>query len=280
MVSIRMNNQQPVIDFAQFTTDQCTALSQKMLDNAARLWRIAEHNAGDGDYGLGMSLTISSTEELVKGFLFFLDSKGFEFRKIPRIDKLLHNHHMKYAVAFGMFCATISAEIINDVLLSMQQKPIFKLSIGEGDATKGTTFETKFELDIDKVKIARYLTKKLNQAETERAWFAQLETLRQSGVYADYNDQLHKPSDTTKKAYELVRSKMEEVRKFAEIIMQALQSGDKETQQVLADALAAVKNGGYADIADLLKGIKGAIAFDFIKDKMQSWLLVLQNTSV
>ena len=273
-----MNNQLQVTDFAQLSTDQCRTLCQKMLDNADRLWKKAGYNAADGDYGLGLSLTISSTEELVKGFIFFLDSKGFEFRKIPRIDKLLHNHHMKYTVAFGMFTATISAEIIKDALISMKQQPIFKLSIQLPDPEKGTPAESKFELNIDKTRIARYLVEKLNQAESERAWFAQMETLRQSGVYVDYTDKLNTPSDTTKDDYELVRSKIGEVKKFAEFTMRALNSQDKETQQILAEALAAVKNGGYTDIGELLKDVKGAFAFDSIKTKMKSWLVALQNT--
>src|ERR1700741_48983 len=92
----------------KLTEQECYITSQKMINNSIQRWKSAKLLAKNEDYGGAISSHITSIEELIKGFIMFVDSKGFELRTIEGMDAIVRrSHSIRHFIGFIMFVLNI-----------------------------------------------------------------------------------------------------------------------------------------------------------------------------
>lgn len=194
-------------DFMSLTKNECIATARKIVYNSDELYSDAMVLADNGSYGRAVSCLIVSLEELVKGFVLFLDGNGFGIRKnVPEIKILFNkNHSVRVGIALILF-----------ILQDLKKDFLRFINFLNSSFDRALKFQDEQRLErFGKV----YAAKKIQYVISETDWFSKLEYLRQSGLYVDYRFSLVKPQNIHKEDFEEVHEKIESLHGLKEIIM-------------------------------------------------------------
>lgn len=176
--------------------EDCKALSDEMLLNAQQRWESALFLADKLDYGGAIHYHITSLEEIVKSIFMLLDSKGFEFRKVKGIQKIVTKSHIqRHFLMFWIFIFGLFGEDIK-ALLAVNSKTLKLLN------------EKK---ELQKRVLIKYIKRKITQIREEIEWFSKTETIRQLSVYVDYNNGILSPISISESDYKIVFEKLNKV---------------------------------------------------------------------
>ncbi|MFA6261191.1 MAG: AbiV family abortive infection protein [Bacteroidia bacterium] len=257
-------------NFTTLTQEECGSVYRIILDNSIQRWKSAEHLAKKGDFGGAMSFVIVSTEELIKAFVIFLDSKGFRFRQVNGIWRLFKDHEIRLFIAYAMYNVPIYFEVIQDAIKELQK---LKIEIVLPDIEAGTDLKINIGgLPVNKDRIADYFRNKRDVIRQEGDWFSEMESLRQKGFYCDYDEELLSPIHVDKKAYTEVRDKLARVNEVAMVLMNEINSQNPEVREVTEKLMSDFEEkDSYKRIENDLKEIKNKDIFKVIDEKLKQW---------
>jgi len=191
--------------------EDCGLISSEMIKNSDRRWDSAKILADNEDYGGAIRDHITSMEEMIKGLLMFLDSKGFEFRKIEEMEGIIRkNHTIRHFIGFIMFVINIFASEFENLILKCKEEPSSMLKIFN---------EQKEKKDLI---IKMYFFRKILLIKEEFLWFSKVEIYRQEGIHVDYNPSIGSPLDINIDDYKEVYKRLENVRNVGCSIIEIL----------------------------------------------------------
>lgn len=270
-----MERQTNQSDFSKLPNGELERSYKKVLENAAQKWNSSRNLAEIGDYAGANSYAIISTEELIKGFVLFLDSRGFRFRLVPGMERLFKNHDSRFFIAYMVSLAPVLGKIVADfinelpgIVFSLTLTPQMFRQARNGETVTG---EIKGP-DFNKEHLKDYFRKKRDQVIIEGDWFARLESLRQTGFYCDYRDDLENPVDVTKEQYREVRKKLSQVRRVVLEIIDLINSGDPENNSIIGDLVRDFEEKNmYKQVQEDLKEVRGKDLFQIMNEYFRSW---------
>lgn len=200
----------------KLTEQECFNISQDMLSNSIRRWKSAELLAMSEDYGGAISSHITSIEEQIKGFIMFLDSKGFEFRSMEGMDSIIRrSHSIRHFIGFVMFVLNIFLDDFKKFMPQVIKEPSMMKEFVDD--------KTKWEL-----KIKWYFLRKILIIEKELHWFSQIEKFRQTGNHVDYDSQAKSPLEINKEDYLEVSVRLTNVKNVLDEFIKIYSIEDEE----------------------------------------------------
>jgi AbiV family abortive infection protein len=221
------------------------------LQNAEAHLTSAELLAGDGLYGFALSHLVLATEEAVKSFSFVVSAIGLHF---PEADarRLMTNHKARHAVALLGQVVTdfISRSSEAEALVSHGEIPVPEALLdqipvmfsGWGSYLSGDhTPEFTFDLE----------------------WWGRANTLKQSGMYVDYDSQTgwKSPSGVAEIEY---RESAASVERFFSTVVKSIKpllNTDTETQALVSTWLIPLvqqlNSGRAEEISETIFGSSG-----------------------
>jgi|GEM_PF-1413412 len=190
--------------FKDLTQNECIEAYKRMVNNSDIRWRSAVLLAANNDFGGAIRDHITSIEELVKAMIIYMDSNGFEFRKVDGMDKILtKSHSLRHFMAYLMFVLNVFIEDIKAFYEKVKMDPTMIKKLN-GKTKRGRMQMRKF--------MGPYLFKMVLKLKAEFKWFEKVELLRQTGTHVDYSDKLITPEDISVKDYKQVLIRLENVR--------------------------------------------------------------------
>lgn len=197
-----------------FKSDECLEFSDALLLNAQKRWESSILLASIEDYGGAIRDQITSLEEMVKGIIMLMDSKGFEFRKLKGIERILTKNHIQrhYILFWISIIGSINDDLLN-LVREFNKNPDLVLSI----------VYNKEELTFS---LKQYLQKKALEIKEDNEWFSIVEKLRQRSVHVDYEGQIISPQSIDLDRYKTIYIKLNTVYEFSKQIVFALNSED------------------------------------------------------
>ncbi|NOT91646.1 AbiV family abortive infection protein [Ferruginibacter sp.] len=109
--------------FLNISRKECLIVYNDILENSDRRWESGMVLAKNGDFGLGISASIISIEELIKAIIVFLDGNGFDFRKSKGIDSFFRNHEIRYVIAYFIFIISLAGDELKKIIKKMNDNP-------------------------------------------------------------------------------------------------------------------------------------------------------------
>lgn len=189
------------------TQTECSILYKELLDNSKNKWEEAQILASHERRGTATTLAIISTEESIKAFIVFLDSKGARFRRVKGMNKLFKDHKIRYWISYLLLIMGLLGE---DLRLYLQS------SIS--DPQKFALIMNKIKDDkVYRIRVLRiYIYKKMKLFREELIWISKMDRLRQDGLYCDYIDEIKTPQGITSLDYEKIYDRLNKIRLLSE----------------------------------------------------------------
>jgi AbiV family abortive infection protein len=165
--------------FMQLSPEECEAVSKAVMDNAYTHRRIANFLADTKEHSNAIAHLILATEEYIKGLVLFLDSKGFEFRKVEGVQKLFYMHVPRHNLLKEIFTVWLLMKPYIGRQIQRDGKPTRKDRISK--ILDGT------------INIAQLFLGGATGFVNYR-WWEQADKLKQRGFYVDYQEELISPN--------------------------------------------------------------------------------------
>lgn len=162
--------------FLNLSPKECREVYPAIFNNAEELYSTAELLAQSGFYGKAISHLILGTEEYIKGFLLFLESKQFELRKFKSVASVFKHHKPRHYLVRDIY----SVWIVSKALFAIPQK------------------SNRVEAILQLVQTAITIIPAVDHFH----WWNEADLLKQRGLYVDFNDTLITPSQLTAVHYQ------------------------------------------------------------------------------
>jgi AbiV family abortive infection protein len=168
--------------FLTITLAECEKVYLELQKNAERHLQSAQVLANANDNANAVAHIVLGTEELIKAFALFLESKGFGLRQIDGYKKLFTNHRARHAVIKEFY----SVIIFFKQFITDEEKPkVNKHWVLEGldflgKAAQGALAATK-----------------------NYEWWGKADTLKQNCFYVDYSHSIISPETIDKAAFDI-----------------------------------------------------------------------------
>lgn len=166
---------------------QCESASKEAFRNAAKHRELAVLAASAAQYGSGTSLLILSSEETVKGFILFLQSKGLNLRNIKGMHLFFTDHIIKHQLA--TFITLLSGMIRPFVGLALKMRD----RLHEPEKEIVYTPRERALLSRNKFTIAREFASLGEMFD----WWEDANMMKNKGLYVDYSTSLETPMQVT-----------------------------------------------------------------------------------
>jgi AbiV family abortive infection protein len=251
--------------FLNISKDECLVVYKEILENSDKRWNSAKLLSENGDYGLGISTSIISIEELIKSIIVLLDGKGFELRKINGMSSFFRNHEIRYVVAYSMFVMSLFGEDLIKILKKIKENPEWIVEV---------TKDMKSEKDFIEKKLGIYILRRMVTIKNELNWFANVDLFRQEGFYCDYDKLLKTPIRISKNDFDEVIFRLSKVRKIGKGFIQTLETNEEYYVNYFSKLIKDFKEKNHAQkIAkglEFLKKVKKK-PFELIKEKLNNF---------
>ena len=222
--------------FRFFTDEECKVHHDLLIINSNLRWESALLLANKGDYGGAIANHINSIEEHVKSVIMGLDSKGFEFRKMPNIDVLMkRNHIIRHFIGFLAFTANTFFNTALD--FAPKNKSI-------EDLEKLLSNNSQLE-QLVKLKMYRMIVK-MKHAYSD---FENLERKRQNGLYVDVDSS---PFDFSAEEYEEIRNKLLSVKLTIKFFLESYLKDDPEFEDEINNLKKTFIESNWYSLLDSL----------------------------
>jgi hypothetical protein len=185
---------------SKLTSEECFLFYEMMIQNSNVRWESAKLLAENQDYGGAINSHITSMEEMVKAFILFLDSKGFELRTIEGMESIIRkSHSLRHFICFAIFVLNIFIDDFKKYMPRFLKDPSIMLTFIKDK--KGR-----------EVLIKWYVLRKIPFIKKEFHWFSQMEKFRQSGNHVDFDSQQKSPLEINADDYLEVYKRLNNVR--------------------------------------------------------------------
>lgn len=241
--------------FVTISREECGIVYKQIIDNSNKKWSSAKILAENGDFGGAASFCIISIEELIKALIIFLDSKGFEFRRIKGSNSLFEQHRIRFVLTYLMFGISIFGEELMRFVSKVHENP---------QEIKKLNDLMKFDKEkFDKL-INSYLLRKFVLMKQELKWFSEIELFRQKGFYCDFSDELETPLSISQTDYEGLFRRLKSVKKVIHKMVIMFNSNEVEVVQKIEQIRIGIKKDkGYESLKQMLGKVKGREANPF-----------------
>lgn len=218
--------------FLNISTDECLTVYKKILVNSNKCWESGKMLAKNENYGLGISTSIISIEELIKAIIVFLDGKGFEFRQSKGIESFFRNHEIRYLIAYFIFIIALTGDELKKAFKKINDNPNKVSELVKSMREDKDFFEKKF---------GYYLRRKVVILKQELNWFSKIDLFRQRGFYCDYNNKLESPINVLKEDYEEVIIRLQRVRNAGIDFLEQLSKNETDSSTQVEQLKAEFK---------------------------------------
>jgi AbiV len=213
----------------KLTSEECFHFYKMMIQNSNVRWNSAQLLAQSQDYGGAINSHITSVEEMVKSFIFLLDSKGFELRKIDGMESIIRkSHSLRHFICFAMFVLNIFTEDLKKYISEIMKDPSAILMFINDE--NGMEVSVKW-----------YLLRKIPFIKKEFYWFSQMEKIRQSGNHVDFDSQQKSPLEINADDYLEVYVRLNNVREVIIDFIKVYDSCDDEMLKQMNLVLSGIK---------------------------------------
>src|ERR1043165_4490023 len=203
---------------SKYTDKECYELYLEMIENSNTKWNSARALARRKDYGSAISMHIISMEEMVKGFIMFIDSRGFELRTIDGMDKIISkNHVLRHFVGFAMFVISIFLRDLGNLFMVYKNNPQLLYSMKDRDSEAWNSLKW-------------YTLRKCVLIRNEFRWFSKIEQYRQDGYHVDYRTS-SKPTELKEIEFTKLYIRLKDVRNTTKEFIKIYSSDDKGSIQ-------------------------------------------------
>lgn len=165
----------------KLTARECAILYPAVNANAIRHLMAADILAKNGDYGNAIAHRILGSEEMLKGFILFMEGKGMDLRSINAIKPLFRHHVPRHKLFKTLFSA---------------------LHVLESIRNSSRLSNSKALLTLFKGGLESYYNSK---------WWENAELYKQNAFYADYQNSFNDPLKLTKENYEVTSAQTQTV---------------------------------------------------------------------
>ncbi|MBS1596165.1 MAG: AbiV family abortive infection protein [Bacteroidetes bacterium] len=250
------------------TQKECCQLYKALLKNSNAKWDDAEILAGGKSYGTATTLTIISIEELIKGLIVFLDSEGFQFRKVKGMHKLFKDHRLRYWISYVIFAIGVLGD---DLFLFFENIKI------NTENTLGTIQKMNTNKHYANRVLRIYIYKKVKTLREELILFSMIDELRQDGLYCDYSDNLKNPLNVSENEYSKIRMRLSKVKMLIESLILSCENQDGESY--LSAAIKEVNPKPFYQLLEsALKNINDdKNSFGTFRNKLDNGLFEMLN---
>lgn len=251
--------------FLNISESECLIVYKEILENSDKRWESGRMLANNGDFGLGISSSIISIEELIKAIIVFLDGRGFELRKIKGMSSFFRNHEIRYVVAYSMFVIGLFGEDLIKALKRIKEEPEWLLKMSK---------EMKNDKEFFEKRLRFYSLRKFVTLKRELNWFSKVDLFRQEGFYCDYKASLKSPIQVSEIDFNEVIKRLEKVRHVGNSLIQAMETDQEEYIKQFSNFSSDFKKSQYADkIACALDGIKKTRKrpFELLKERLSDF---------
>jgi AbiV family abortive infection protein len=204
--------------------ETCAKIYHDILANAESHRRCANILAKENEYPNSVAHLILGTEELLKGFVMLLESRGMNLRQIDGFKKIFNDHKSRHYILRDLIPIWIVIKKIADEF--EEPTAITRLKPG---APKWMQWV------IGALSVAH---EGMNGYMQYQFW-KEADQLKQKAFYVDYEDTLCLPSEITKDFHSLVERKVDrvtrEVKEFIEELEKATPAENAEFMQRALD---------------------------------------------
>lgn len=196
----------------------CINASKAAFTNGGNLKVIAEESSNKGLYGNATSNLILSTEEIVKGVLFYAQYLGIDLRNIPSIHLFFTDHITKHRFA------TFLSMMLPLMNLFMGYIKKSKEKLHNPNSNIHYTEAEKAIISQDKSKIQEIFKDLPEMLE----WWEDANRQKNKGLYVDYSKSLETPMQITESEY---KQALKLVNTFENEVLEAILYFDNLTIQ-------------------------------------------------
>jgi AbiV family abortive infection protein len=235
-----MNNR----TFLSISSKECGDVYKDILLHSEQKWESGKRLAETNDFGGAISIAIISIEELIKALIVFIDSKGFEFRKVKGMNTFFTNHQIRYFLAYLIFAMGIFGDEIFKLIKTLSKNPKLIAKLNQSLKENNPRFKRNMLI---------YLARKIILLRKEFEWFSKVDVFRQEGFYSDFHNTLKSPLKISPAEYEDVIVRLGKVKILTNLIIEAYNTSDKLVIEQITNIKIQIKeNGVYNELAGAL----------------------------
>ena len=184
--------------FMNISSETCRQVYPEILANAARHRRCAAILATQQEYPNAMAHLILGTEELLKGLVILLESRGMRLRQIEGFKKIFSDHKSRHYVLRDL----VPIWLVIKKIFEEFENPTAKSRLKTGAPSWWKVLIGA--ISVAKEGLSGYMQYKFwNDADD----------LKQKALYVDFKDEISTPASATVGFYDIVNLQVEKVTK-------------------------------------------------------------------
>lgn len=184
--------------FMNISAETCAKVYPAILQNSASHRRCAEILAKGAEYANAAAHLILATEELLKGFVILLESKGMRLREIDGFKKLFSDHKSRHYLLRDLIPIWI---VIKEIADQFEEPTVQKVL--KPNAPKWLNFVVS-ALNLAQEGLVGYM---------QYEFWKEADQIKKTAFYVDYDDQPLLPIQITEEVYSIVQRKVSRVTK-------------------------------------------------------------------
>lgn len=179
--------------FQTLRNSECLAHASSIQDWAIQKWCEADLLASKGFYGGALSARVVALEELTKALLLFIDSQGYNFRKLRYLKVLDTNHNHRHVFILVVALFDEFGKAMQDGRNFLESHPELEQKLKTDKAGFGSVMQQG---------ILGYFNSTLGPRLVRVAdWMSRLSTLRNDATYTGLNGSFRTPLTLTAEEY-------------------------------------------------------------------------------
>jgi AbiV family abortive infection protein len=222
-------------NFMNISQKECLQLYPEIIKVSDKHWKKAKRDSQSKDYGSATLYLISSTEELIKAMVIFLDGKGFELRKIKGVNYFFNNHNIRFVVSFYIFALNLIMEDMISFIIKVRENP-------------NALREYLKNKEESQAAFIAYALETMKKLAHEVDLFSNLKIIREGTLYSNMNGEFSSPISESEENYKMVYEKLTKVRWGIKQLMESFNTENLEE----AEAVSNIKKMLKADKMDIL----------------------------
>jgi AbiV family abortive infection protein len=222
--------------------------------------RSAQLIAADGIYGGAVTHLVLSTEEMVKGLLFYLESLGTDINKIPSINLFFSDHVVRHYF-------TVLFSMLNRII-----KPLVALILKSKEEIHNSGIEIEYteEEKVILSKDPKRIMGNFYDIKTMLDWWDEANNKKNGGLYVDVvGKDIFSPADVNEAEYIRAKKIAQQFRADVVSLIDEIDNGSAKEKKEFVKAFK--KN----EMANLISKViqarqhekKGGTSYDFLLDK-------------
>ena len=209
--------------FMNISAETCGKVYPEILANAARHRRCAEILSSQQEYPNAIAHLILGTEELLKGLVILLESRGMRLRQIEGFKKIFSDHKSRHYVLRDL----IPIWLVIKKIFEEFEEPTAKSRLKPG--APGWLKILMGAMSVAQEGLKGYMQYK---------FWKDADDLKQKSLYVDCEDELSTPASATAEFYDTVNGQVDKVTKeVTEFIEELEKMSSEESKEFMKRAM-------------------------------------------